>query len=108
MEYNFIYYHNSQNTVPKTKAKLKGDNFIENKLQAWEEHQKIKTGKLDGNYWVWPSGLKTHLRFIKEAVMKRRNLPVGFYDEAKRLNLPNLNVLAARAKSLGLKDSVKK
>ena len=68
----------------------------------------IQVGKLEDNYWVWPSGLKTHIRFLKEAVMKRRNLPVGFYDEVKRLNLPNLNVLAAKAKSLGLKDSVEK
>ncbi len=64
--------------------------------------------KIENEYVIWPSGLKTHLRFIKEAVMKKRNLPVGFYDEAKRLNLPNLNVLAAKAKSLGLKDDVEK
>lgn len=63
--------------------------------------------RIEGEYVIWPeSGLRTHLRFIKEAVMKKRNLPVGFYDEAKRLNLTNLNVLAAKAKSLGLKDNV--
>lgn len=69
----------------------------------------VKGIKIEGEYVIWPeSGLRTHLRFIKEAVMKRRNLPVGFYAEAKRLNLPNLNVLAAKAKSLGLKDNVGK
>ena len=48
------------------------------------------------------------MRFVKEAVMKRRAVPVGFYKEAKRLNLPNLNVLAARAKSLNLKEEISK
>ncbi len=96
MEYNFIYYHNSQNTVPKTKLKLE------------KQKSKAEGIKIEGRYVIWPSGLKTHLRFIKEAVMKRRNLPVGFYIEADRLNSPALNVLAAKAKSLGLKDNVGK
>ena len=78
------------------------------KVKLEKQKAKIAGIKIEGEYVIWPSGLRTHLRFIKEAVMKRRNLPVGFYNEVKRLNLPNLNVLAAKAKSLGLKDNVGK
>jgi hypothetical protein len=37
-------------------------------------------------------------------VTKRRPLPIGFYDEVKRLNLPTLNFLATKAKSLNLQE----
>lgn len=66
----------------------------------------IKTGKLEGNYWVWPDGRKTHLRFISQAVSRMRPLPKGFFDAAKKANLRNLNHLVLKAKSLGLKDTV--
>ena len=92
--------------MPKKKSKTIQ---ISNTEKIGWENSKTKGIRIEGEYVIWPeSGLRTHLRFIKEAVMKRRNLPVGFYDEAKRLNLPNLNVLAARGKSLGLKDNVGK
>jgi len=87
--------------VTKTKVKLLGMDKVKGK-------DPTNGIKIEGQYVIWPSGLRTHLRFIKEAVMKMRPLPVGFYDEVKRLNLPNLNVLAAKAKSLGLKDNVGK
>ncbi|MHA2052618.1 MAG: hypothetical protein ACW99F_03370 [Candidatus Hodarchaeales archaeon] len=60
--------------------------------------------KIKGEYAIWPNGTKTHMRFIREGVQKRRPLPPGFYAEAKRLDLPNLNLLAAKAESLNLKE----
>lgn len=89
------------------KPKLMGD-MPKISKNLFKPDKDVKGIKIEGEYVIWPTGLRTHLRFIKEAVMKRRPLPVGFYDEAKRLNLPNLNVLAAKAKSLGLKDNVGK
>jgi hypothetical protein len=97
--------------VPKKLKSIAPNLAIELKEQT--SLPRIKTPelqgiKIEGEYVIWPSGLRTHLRFIKEAVMKRRNLPVGFYAEVDRLNLPNLSNLARRAKSLGLKDNVGK
>lgn len=67
-----------------------------------------KVGKLDGPYWVWPDGKRTHLRFITEAVQKKRNLPKGFYAAAKKANRNNLNIVVFTAKKLGLKCTVGK
>lgn len=66
----------------------------------------VKSGKLKGEYWVWPDGRKTHLRFIGIAVSKMRHLPKGFYKEAEKADRPNLNLLVKKAKSLKLKDNV--
>jgi len=108
--------HNPRNTLPKKKnysthppqilkPKLMGDMPKVSK-NTFKPDKVVKKGKLDGQYWVWPSGTRTHLRFIKEAVMKMRPLPMGFYAAAKKANLPNLNVLVAKAKSMGLKEIV--
>ena len=98
--------HNGESTMGKTK--------LAKELKEKTSLPRVKTpelklvGKLEGQYWVWPDGTKTHLRFIKEAVMKKRALPKGIYAAAEKLNLPNLNHLMRKAKSLGLKDSVEK
>jgi len=65
-----------------------------------------KLGKLKGEYWVWPDGKKTHLRFIGIAVSRYRPLPKGFYEAAKKANRKNLNLLVMKAKSLDLKCTV--
>lgn len=67
---------------------------------------KSETGKLVGQNWIWPDGRKTHIRFIAQAISRYKPLPKGFYAEVKRLNTKNLNFLAMKAKSLGLKDTV--
>jgi len=68
---------------------------------------KVKVGKLEGEYWVWPDGRKTAIRFLTMAVKKYRPLPIGFYEAAKKANRPNLNRLVMKAKHLGLKCTVK-
>lgn len=68
--------------------------------------QKIKHGKIDGLFWVWPDGKKTHLRFLNDAVTKFFALPVGFYDEVKKSDSVNLKNLVIIAKSRFLKCTV--
>jgi len=68
--------------------------------------KKPQTGRIEGQYWIWPNNSKTHIRFIQDAVKRYQNLPKGFYTEVERLNLNNLNFLASKAKQLGLKDNV--
>lgn len=70
--------------------------------------EKKKTGKIEGNYWVWPDGTKTHLKFISIAVSRYQPLPRGFYEEAKRVDRPNLNLVVAKAQHLKLKCTVDK
>lgn len=65
-----------------------------------------KVGKLEGMYWVWPDGFKTHIRFIGIAVRKYQPLPRGFYAAAARTKGRNLKLLVAKAKHLGLKCTV--
>ncbi len=67
---------------------------------------KATVGTLEGEYWIWPAGRKTHLRFIGIAVSKMRPLPKGFYAAAKKANRINLNLLVTKAQSLKLKDTV--
>jgi len=67
-----------------------------------------KVAKIQGSYFIWPSGKKTHMRFIYEAVKMMRPLPKGFYEAAKKFNKPNLNRLAEAAKKKGLKCTVTK
>ncbi len=67
---------------------------------------KVPVGTLEGEYWIWPDGRKTHLRFIGIAVSKMRPLPKGFYAAAKKANRINLNLLVTKAQSLKLKDTV--
>lgn len=68
----------------------------------------VKGIKIEGEYVIWPSGIRTPLSFIKQGIMKKRPIPLGFYDEAERLNLPNLNLLRDKAKSLHLKEIAEK
>jgi len=63
---------------------------------------------IDGKYWVWPNGTKTHLRFILKAVQQMRPLPKDFYKVAEKLDRPNLNQIVRKAKSLKLKCTVEK
>lgn len=67
-----------------------------------------KVARIEGSYYIWPNGKRTHIRYIYESVAKKRNLPKGFYALAKKLNYPNLNKLVTAAKAQGLKDNVKK
>ena len=69
---------------------------------------KAKKGKLEGNYWVWPDGRMTHMTFVNLAVRRMRPLPYGFYEEIEKYpKLRNLNFLVKKAKSMGLKCTVK-
>ena len=67
---------------------------------------KTKHGTIDGNQWIWPDGTKTHMRFIQQAVIKSQPLPIGFYEEAEKLNNRFLNHLVAVAKERKLKCTV--
>lgn len=66
--------------------------------------KKIVAGKIDGEFWVWPNGLRTHINHIAQSIRKGYPLPRGFYAEAARVNRPNLNLITAKAKSQALKD----
>ncbi len=63
------------------------------------------TGKLEGDYWIWPTGLKTAIRFIKQAASRYRPLPRGFYDAVEKSNRTDLKMLVATAKKNKIKDS---
>lgn len=76
------------------------------KVNVILEDDPIPHGKIVDGYWVWPDGRKTHLRFIGEAIRKIRPLPFGFYKEAERVNMNNLNIMVHAAKQLKLKDTV--
>ena len=81
---------------------------ITSKVSAIIEIKEIPHGTLEGEYWVWPDGKKTHLRFITMAVQKMKSLPVGFFKEAKKANRPNLNQVVRKAKHLNLQCTVTK
>lgn len=68
--------------------------------------KEIPHGRIESPYWVWTDGRKTHLNFIVMAIRKMKSLPHGFYDEAERVNINNINMMAAKAKSMDLKDDV--
>jgi len=68
---------------------------------------KVKVGTLEGEFWVWPDGRKTAIRFLTRAVQRYRPLPVGFYEAAEKANRPNLNRLVMKAKYLKLECTVK-
>jgi len=90
-------------TIPMPKI----DNPVELEKIA-KESLTIPHGKIENGFWVWPDGKKTHMRFIAKAVSKYKNLPLGFYKEAKKQNKFNLNLLVAKAKHLKLLDNVEK
>lgn len=60
-------------------------------------------GKIEGGYWVWNNGLKTHLRFIAEGIKRHQALPKGFYKEAEKIT--HLALMVRKAKGMGLKDT---
>jgi hypothetical protein len=64
-----------------------------------------KPGKLEGDFWVWPDGGKTNLKFIQIAVHKMKPLPLGFYAAVEKSDRRNLKYLVERAKALGLEDT---
>jgi len=64
----------------------------------------IVAGKIDGEFWLWPNGMRTHINHIAQSVRKGYPLPRGLYAEAERVNRPNLNLIIAKAKSQDLKD----
>lgn len=94
-------------TVVVNHPKKKNLPVIKNPIELEKiAKESIPTGKLEGEFWVWPDGRKTHLRFIGIAVSRYKPLPVGFYKEAKKADRINLNLLVAKAEHLGLKCTV--
>ncbi len=69
---------------------------------------KNKSGTLEGEFWVWPDGKKTHMHHIGMAVRQQKGLPQGFYVEAEKVmkDNPNLALLVNKAKHLKLKDNI--
>ena len=62
---------------------------------------KRKMGKIEGHYWVWKNGAKTHLRFMIESIKLHRAVPPGFMEECKKSKDPNLNRLARLKGTVG-------
>ena len=69
--------------------------------------KKEKTGKIEGQYWIWPSGDRTHMKFVMDAIRGQRPLPFGFFEEAIKTKNFNLQMAVNQAKSLQLKCTVK-
>lgn len=67
---------------------------------------KAKHGHFEWPYWVWKSGAKSHVRFIGLAIRRMQALPLGFYEEAKKL--PQCDIMVHAARQLNLKDIVDK
>ena len=64
---------------------------------------KPKTGKIEGQYWVWQNGLKTHLRFMLEHMKRKGAVPQGFLKACEKSTDPNLRRLAQIAELHGIK-----
>jgi len=64
---------------------------------------------IDGLYWVWPNKLRTHIRFIENAVIYSKQLPKGFYAAAQKPGVPErFRYLAAVAKQRGITEISKR
>lgn len=66
---------------------------------------KSETGHIDGQFWIWPDGKRTHIRFLQEAVITKRPLPPGFYKEAKKSKSQAIKHMASVAKNRGVKEA---
>ena len=64
----------------------------------------IPIGKIDGHYWVWPNGLKTHLTFMIEQIKKSGTVPRGFAAACEKSKDTNLQRLPYIIKAHGVKS----
>ena len=63
-----------------------------------------KHGYIEGAFWIWGDGKKTHLRFLREGVITLKKLPPGFYKAVESSDSKPLKHMANVAKKRGLKE----
>ncbi len=63
-----------------------------------------KPGHVDGKMWVWGDGKLTSMKFLHEAMMRKRPLPPGFYQAFENSPNPSHKLMATIARERGIKE----
>lgn len=63
-----------------------------------------KTGHFENKYWVWPSGLRTHVLILQQCMMRGNPLPPGFYEAAKKCDNKSIQRMGVVAKDKKIKE----
>ena len=94
--FTFCFKNPNNKKTPNNKKKIVVSPTIKTKGKA----------KFERPYYVWENGKKTHLRFIQQAIMQSRPLPIGFYEAAKDSKDAGIQKLLQVAKTRKLKATV--
>jgi len=72
--------------------------------------EKQAPGHLEGKWWVWADGKRTHIKYIQMAMRSYKPLPPGFYkacDESKDPGVIKMGLIAKKFKIKEMKGNTK-
>jgi hypothetical protein len=89
---------------PKKPKKQKSTSPADEEKKPKKETKKSGEGHWELPYWVFANGKKTHLRHINYGVIRKREIPSGFYKASEGSQNFHIHKMLLAAKKLKLKE----